>query len=223
MSTDLNVNKNEIKRYLGYQGVKEYSPEIEEAIDECLEEMKKVVSPRYVYKRFPIIWLDDGDSHVLEFSGVKIKEGSLTANVRGCTDIVMLAVTLGPEPDRLVKRAGLRQSFKAMVYQATGAAMVEAWCDEINEKIIAEAQEDGLYARPRFSPGYGNFPLETQKDFERILMMHKKIGVSLSESLLMTPTKSVTAVIGLSKEKLPCIKSGCEICLKNDTCEYSRK
>ena len=99
---------------------------------------------------------------------------------------------------------------------------VEALCDEVNEKIRKEAEERGLYARPRFSPGYGDFPLEVQRDFERILMMRKKTGIALTDSLLMTPTKSVTAVIGLSPEKRPCHKAGCEECAMAKTCEYSR-
>ena len=134
----------------------------------------------------------------------------------------MLAVTIGPGADLLVRRTQIRDMMKAMVYQAVGAAMVEAWCDEVNEKIVEEASARGFFPRPRFSPGYGDFPLEVQKDFERILEMTKTIGVSLSDSLLMTPTKSVTAVIGLSDIKTDCIKEGCESCNMSETCAYAR-
>jgi cobalamin-dependent methionine synthase I len=121
-----------------------------------------------------------------------------------------------------VKRAEIRDMLKAYTYQAVGAAMAEAWCDEVNEKIVTEAKERGLFTRPRFSPGYGDFPLEVQKDFEKILAMPKSIGVSLSESLLMTPTKSITAVIGLSDKATDCHRAGCEECSMHETCEYSR-
>ena len=100
--------------------------------------------------------------------------------------------------------------------------MAEAWCEEVNDVIRMEAEEKGLFTRPRFSPGYGDFPLEVQKDFERILEMPKSIGVSLSESLLMTPTKSITAVVGLSKYRTDCHTAGCEECNMHETCEYSR-
>ena len=134
----------------------------------------------------------------------------------------MMAVTIGPGPDRLVRRAELRDMLKAYTYQAVGAAMAEAWCEEVNDIIRKEAEEKGLFTRPRFSPGYGDFPLEVQKDFERILEMPKSIGVSLSESLLMTPTKSITAVVGLSKYRTDCHTAGCEECNMHETCEYSR-
>ena len=176
------------------------------------------MTPRCIYKTFPIEW--DGDS--CEFAGIRVEPGNLTRNLKGCKEIVMLAVTIGPGADRLVKRSEIRDMLKAYTYQAVGAAAVEAWCDEVNERIKQEAADKGLYTRPRFSPGYGDFPLEVQKDFERILEMPKSIGVSLSESLLMTPTKSITAVIGLSDKATDCHIAGCEECNMHETCEYSR-
>ena len=75
--------------------------------------------------------------------------------------------------------------------------MTEAWCDEINERIRTEAAKEGFCTRPRFSPGYGDLPLSMQKQISMILNMPKEIGVSLTESYLMTPSKSVTALIGV--------------------------
>ena len=150
------------------------------------------------------------------------QESGLIRNLRGCSEIVLLAVTIGPEPDRLVRRAEIRNMLQAYCYQAVGAACVEAWCEEVNERIRLEAAEKELFTRPRFSPGYGDFPLTVQRDFERILEMPKKIGVSLSESLLMTPTKSITAVIGLSSVKTDCHRAGCEECNMAQSCAFSR-
>ena len=157
-----------------------------------------------------------------EFAGIRVSSGNLLKNLKGCSKIVLLAVTLGPAPDMLVRRSEIRDIMKAYTYQAVGAAMVEAWCNEINDRIIEEARAEGMFARPRFSPGYGDFPLEVQRDFERILDMPKSIGVTLSDSLLMTPTKSITAVIGLSDIDIDCHRGGCEECNMHDTCQFSR-
>lgn len=213
----IDVNKKEVVRYLGYRGISEPDEALDKMIDNCIAEMKKEVSPRYIYRVFPIDW-DDG----CEFAGIKVSSGNLLNNLRGCSEIVMMAVTLGPAPDMLVRKAEVRDMMKAYTYQAVGAAMAEAWCDEINDRIAQEAKERGLHARPRFSPGYGDFPLEVQKDFIKILEMPKKIGVTLSESLLMTPTKSITAVIGLSEIEMDCHRGGCEECNLHENCEYSR-
>ncbi len=214
----MEVNRKEVERYLGYRGLTTIDEKMQSVIEDCIREMEEAMTPRCIYKTFPIEW--DGES--CEFAGLRVKPGNLTRNLKGCKEIVMLAVTIGPGADRLVKRSEIRDMLKAYTYQAVGAAAVEAWCDEVNERIKQEAADKELYARPRFSPGYGDFPLEVQKDFERILEMPKSIGVSLSESLLMTPTKSITAVIGLSDKATDCHRAGCEECNMHETCEYSR-
>lgn len=216
----MEVNRKEVERYLGYRGVSVIDDKMSSIIEECIEDMKREVTPREIHKTFPIVW--DEDTFGCSFSGIKVGPGNLVKNLKGCSEIVMMAVTIGPGPDRLVRRAELRDMLKAYTYQAVGAAMAEAWCEEVNDIIRKEAEEKGLFTRPRFSPGYGDFPLEVQKDFERILEMPKSIGVSLSESLLMTPTKSITAVVGLSKYRTDCHTAGCEECNMHETCEYSR-
>ena len=219
----ISVNKNEVIRYLGYRGITEPDEHLNALIDECIKELQEKAVPRSVYRTFPIIWHEGASADKMcEFAGIKVSSGNLLKNLKGCSEIVMLAVTIGPQADMLVRRSEVRDMLKAYTYQAVGAAMVEAWCDEINDRIVNEARERGLYARPRFSPGYGDFPLEVQKDFEKILDMPKSIGVTLSDSLLMTPTKSVTAVIGLSDKNMDCHRGGCEECNMHDTCEYSR-
>lgn len=228
----IEVNRKEIERYLGYHGVTTIDEEVSKRIDECLAELQENVNPKYTYKTFPIQWKFSykfipeenrkEKNTTCEFSGITVKSGNLLRNLDGCSEIVMLAVTLGNAPDMLVRKAEVRDMLKAYTFQAVGAAMAEAWIDEINIKIIEEAKARGLHARPRFSPGYGDFPLEVQKDFERILEMPKTIGVTLSDSLLMTPTKSITAVIGLSAIDSNCEKSGCEQCSMAGKCAYSR-
>ena len=215
---------------------------LDKIIDECIADMQQQVTPRYTYKRFPIEWkfsfklVPDDDQNgenkkggfrkekktTCSFAGIEVASGNLLKNLEGCGEIVLMAVTLGPAPDMLVRKAEVRDMMKAYTYQAVGAAMAESWCDEVNDMIIKEAKEEGLFARPRFSPGYGDFPLEVQKDFERILEMPKTVGVTLSDSLLMTPTKSITAVIGLTEIDSNCEKSGCEQCAMAGKCAYSR-
>ncbi len=232
----IEVNRKEVERYLGFHGVKEIDERTSQLIDECIREMQAEVTPRYTYKTFPIEWkfsfklvpTEDGTGTTkeknvtCEFSGIKVESGNLLKNLDGCAEIVMMAVTLGPAPDMLVRKAEVRDMMKAYTYQAVGAAMAEAWCDEINIKIVEEAKARGLHARPRFSPGYGDFPLEVQKEFEKILDMPKSVGITLSDSLLMTPTKSITAVIGLSEIDTDCERSGCEQCSMAGKCAYSR-
>ena len=215
----------EITRYLGYYGVTPDESMMRE-IDQCIQELEKVITPRFVYDRFGLLQKEEGDGSVLSFGGIETGSRDLARNLKGCTEVYIMAVTLGPGPDRLVRRASVGRMSRALIYQAAAAAMTEAWCDEINERIRSEAARDGLYTRPRFSPGYGDLPLSVQKQISGLLNMPKEIGVSLTESLLMTPSKSVTALIGVSPEPASPGRDSpeagkCGSCAAAESCPYA--
>lgn len=217
----------EITRYLGYYGVTPDESVMRE-IDQCIKELEKVITPRFVYDRFSLMQKGEGDGSLLSFGGIETGSRDLARNLKGCTVVYIMAVTLGPGPDRLVRRASVGRMSRALVCQAAAAAMTEAWCDEINERIRREAAKDGLYTRPRFSPGYGDLPLSVQEQISGLLNMPKEIGVSLTESLLMTPSKSVTALIGASPEPdrraLARQEAGkCGTCAAAESCPYADK
>ena len=90
------------------------------------------------------------------------------------------------------------------------------------EGSVKDAEYPDRQLLSRYSPGYGDLALESQREFFRVLNVTKTIGVSLTEGCLMVPTKSVTAFIGMSKTDKNCILSGCEDCTMRDTCMYSR-
>ena len=94
----------------------------------------------------------------------------------------------------------------------------EEWCQR---EIAKQQEKEGWYLRPRFSPGYGDFDIQYQKPLMQMLDCAKTIGLTMTDSFMMTPTKSVTAVIGMSRIKERCPIQGCEICEKKD-CEYRR-
>ena len=98
---------------------------------------------------------------------------------------------------------------------------MEQFIDECQFEIQRKVANEGYYLRPRFSPGYGDFSIEHQKQILQMLNAAKEIGVSSTESSMLTPTKSVTALIGLSKSNQKCHPSGCEACQKYD-CIYRR-
>lgn len=226
----INVDKKEVFRYLGYRRSAP-DEEVVRLVDECLADLNEVVTPRKIVREYPIESVFPAGSAsgsggkqppLLRIAGMEISSRSLSRNLRSCEKVCLMAATLGLGPDRLIARASVKYMSRAVILQAAAAAMIEAWCDQVNEEIILQAAKEGLYCRPRFSPGYGDFALEYQRDFAQILRMQKEIGVSLTESLLMMPSKSVTAIIGLSREKQGCVLHGCEECTKAADCAFSR-
>lgn len=131
-----------------------------------------------------------------------------------------MGVTLGPAVDLLLKKYSVLNMSKAVVVQACAAAYLEEICDRVVDEIEREFDCRG-YLRPRFSPGYGDFSILHQKEILEMIDAPRKIGLTMTEASMLVPTKSVTAVIGISKEKTACHKSGCEDCGKTD-CVYRR-
>ena len=110
---------------------------------------------------------------------------------------------------------------KAAVLQATAAEAIETYCNECQRQIEEEVAKEGLFVRPRYSPGYGDLSLTIQPDFLRVLNAQKTIGLFLSEGGVMQPEKSVTALMGLSRTRIGCTIEGCEVCSKKD-CTFRR-
>ena len=99
--------------------------------------------------------------------------------------------------------------------------MLEEFLDGWQEEMKEEMGKEGYFLRPRFSPGYGDFDILHQEDVLRMLESAKKIGLTMTDGHMLSPSKSVTAVIGMSREDTACHGAGCEACEKTD-CIYRR-
>lgn len=215
--TAVPIPVKEVYRYLGYRGITE-DDRLDERIHACMDRLQAQSTPRSVWTNLSFTI----DAPQLQIGPLSFESRALSRNLRDCTQVIMMAATIGPGVDFLIRRAEAVSMVDAAIYQAAGAAMVEAWCDIVNEQIRKEQRTQGLYARPRFSPGYGDVPLSLQSGFASVLNMAGTCGISLSDSLLMSPSKSVTAFIGLGPVEERCPLAGCEVCNKAATCAYRR-
>ena len=213
----LNTDPREAARYLGYHGTKP-DETVAALIDDCIAEVEAAAVPRSIHERFPLIFHGEEG---FQIASLHLRSRSLQRNLAGCDEVFLFAATLGIAVDTLIKRAALMDSAKGAVMQASAAAVIEAFCDEENEKMRAEMRSEGLYLRPRFSPGYGDLSLDCQRDFLNILKTQKNIGLTVTDSGLMIPIKSVTAIIGISRVNTSCYLQGCEVCTKTD-CSFRR-
>lgn len=210
-------NRKEIYRYLGYGRV---IPDdtVYGKVEEMITLLEKTAKPKSVWKVFPLDLSSEGE---IDFSCFHTASRNLYKNLKGCTQAALFAATLGIEVDRMLQRYTRLEMTKAVILQAAAASMIESYCDQVNEEIREYARAEGYYLHPRFSPGYGDFSIDHQKEIIGILECPKKIGLTLTDSYIMLPSKSVTAVIGMDRTNLNCPKYGCETCeLKN--CAYRR-
>lgn len=204
-------------RYLGY-GKHAADENTLRLIREAFLELDTAADPRIVSRIFDLHVKDPAH---LDIGHMKIESRSLAKNMKGCCQAIVLGATLGAGVDLLMRRYSLTDMAKAVVTQACAAAMLEEFLDEKQEMMTEEFAAEGKYLRPRFSPGYGDFSIAHQGEILSMLDAPKKIGLSMTDSGMLTPVKSVTAVIGLSTTKEPCHRKGCEACNKKD-CIYRR-
>ncbi len=186
------ASKKEVIRYLGYRALHQPDQVIDSLIDECIIEMQKILRPNLVWDSFELK-VEENNSFI---NGNEITSRNLAENLSGCRRVVMLAGTIGSEADKLVRVTNVLNPAKACVLQATGAMFVEELIDMFNRKIDEEEKAQGNKTRRRYSPGYGDLELKTQKLFFNLLNC-SKIGLTLMDTLIMAPEKSVTAFIGI--------------------------
>ena len=189
----LDVEIAEIARYMR-MGRSLPEGALAERVAKLRDEASGVVRPARVWRRFEI---NDGaigsEDARLEISG------KLARHLDGCRDACLVCGTIGAGFDAFQRRASVSSGADALIVQAIGAAMVEKWMDAVEDEIrLALAPGESLVER--YSPGYGDFPLSAQRAVFDLLNAPKLVGVSLTDTLLMVPSKSVSAVIGIRKE-----------------------
>lgn len=204
------------KEILRYAGVKDLDETLGALIGECIAETEGKLDYKVCYREFPVAEKDG----ILDLSFTETQSEDLKKNLRDCSEAVLFAATVGIGIDRLIAKYQTVSPVKALLFQAIGAERIESLCNAFNGDIT-EAKKP-LKTKPRFSPGYGDLPITLQKDIFAVLDCRKYLGLTLNGSLLMTPSKSVTAIIGVGRGEGGETLSGCKTCV-NPGCEFRRE
>jgi cobalamin-dependent methionine synthase I len=183
----------ERKEILRYAGAKEGAEGVSALLGDCLTEAEGSLSFGVCYRLFPIE--EKGDFLSLGFTQTKSEVARRA--LAECDTVLLFAATVGHGLDRLLSRYSRLSPARALLLQAIGAERIEALCEHFLAQIGEDVKEAGSVLCPRFSPGYGDLPLALQKDIFAALDATKRLGLTLNESLLMTPSKSVTAIVGI--------------------------
>ena len=188
------IPQKEVLRYLGARGGGDAA--LLAQVAEISKLFERRVVPHSVYQVFDCTV--EGDTVL--FADRALKSAALATHLKGCRRLLLFAATLGTEADRIARTERTRALVRGAAAHAAGAAMIEQYCDDLQETLAQAYEGEGLYLRPRFSPGYGDLPLSTQQTFFELLDLNRRLGMSLTPDYMMIPSKSVTAVIGFSTE-----------------------
>ena len=186
-SSMLGVDDTEVLRYLG---VRSFDKGTIKIIRECEVELYKLAFPKAVYSLVDI----SVKENTVDFGFMKVQSKKLSKNLERCNCAYVFCATLGISPDRYFERLLKISPAKATVFSACASALIERFCDYINEKIVS-----GARSCPRFSCGYGDFCIEHQGEILEALQAKKELGVGLTDAYMMVPVKTVTAIIGIRR------------------------
>lgn len=209
------IEEDEILRYAG---VREKTDEMTALMRDVMVEAEGVLTYKVCWNYFDLT----RDGNVLDFGFAKLESSALALCLDSCERAVVFAATVGIGLDRLIAKYGTLSPSKALMLQAIGAERIESLCDEFCGSLQNELVKCGGNITRRFSPGYGDLTIGVQEDVFRVLDCSRQIGLTLNESMLMSPSKSVTAIIGIKIGEPDEKKAGaCELCGKTD-CLFRR-
>lgn len=196
-------------KYLGYP-TNSVDTKIEAIIDQCIEEIQSICQPKFVYKQF-----------TLTHDPLEIKELQLSLSYPelidlfdSCHSCIIIGCTLGQEIDRYLKYLSKIDMTKMTIFDAVASSYIEEASDQYQETLSLGEHTF------RFCPGYGSVPIELNKTLARILDMSKHIGLTIQDSNILLPQKSMIGMIGIGDTNY---KKHCFSCIKKQDCIFRKR
>lgn len=209
------ISQSEAARYMGVRG--EATQQVQSLLDKAEKNICELISPKYVYRSTELNFTNNGiyiDQMQMPLTGVDIAK-----HLNGCKGVILFAATLTADADKLIRQAGVNDMAYALALDCMCSAAIEKVCDIAENEIFTEIKS--AYRTWRFSPGYGDFPLNIQNEFLRYLNASRRIGLTATENSLLVPSKSVTAVIGYSDIPIEKGARKCAVCNMRENCAFA--
>lgn len=202
------IEVSDILRFLHFRQ-KEVPQNILDDIDAALEIIYAQAQFREVHQKFSAqikndaLWLDDR---------IKLPYPSLQHLFKNSEYVYVVACTIGLNITRLIK--------KEMMVNPSHGVMLDACASMVADAYAGYIQSTLGPTTSRFSPGYGDVPLESQRIFAQLLQIEKNAGIHLTEGNLMIPEKSIIYLTGKRCEEEPTSSLSCNDCERN--CIYRK-
>ena len=206
----MNFKRSEVLRYLG--APPNMAGNLDSLIDSCQSELEQIARPRFLYTI----------SAPAEYPHLR-RGRDIARHLRGAKRWVLLAATLGNRVDRQIDIYQLREITRAVVLNACATAAIEDLCEQAEAEIRADESAKDLVLGPRFSPGYGDYPLSVQPSFLSILNAGPRLGLTCTSAFFLIPKKSVTAIAALRSRDWTPPRGGCRNCNLSDQCPYRKE
>ena len=233
------INKKQWLDRLGVKG--DADMQLLQQMEAAERKLLGAARPQGVYR---VLRLKGGADPESKSSIIELPGSAIKKHLEECNGMIVMAVTLGAGIDRLIRTAQIRDMAEAVLMDS-GASVLAEQCAGILEEMIrtengANAQERSgpaaaceaalvqgkrqqVYFTGRYSPGYGDFPIEMQKTLLQTVDGPKNIGLTANESSILIPRKSITAIIGTADYPVTGYLATCDECTIKENCRLRAK
>jgi len=211
------LDEREILRYLGCRGAAD--ERTLNLVRRGQGELLSAIKPRFLYKVCSIFPAGDEDGVQME-SGPLLSGQDIKRHLLGCDRVAVMACTISAQADALVRRWEAEDMAYALVLDACASAAVEAVCDLAEENIRSALP--GFHFPYRFSPGYGDLPIALQNELLHLLDAPRRMGLCATDHHILTPRKSVTALLGIAQGEIERERRGCQSCNLAQRCAFRK-
>ena len=194
------IDRDEVLRFLGYAG-QQLDDELVGWMEDVIAGLERDICPQGLWRVFAVDASGtDGDGMpciALAGSSVVLQGRDIYRHLKDARWCALLACTLGAGCERELRTLSAQQPARAVVYDAAASAYAEAAVRAMDAQVRERVAALGLSANWRFSCGYGDCPLDAQGQILATLDAGRRLGLTVTRTMLMVPSKSVTAMIGL--------------------------
>jgi len=210
------LDTGEVLRYMGCPPEKA-DKALREQVEDCARELLGVIRPRWSWRALALIFEEGG---VRLEGGLFLPGQDLKAHLAGCGRAAVFCATLGAGVDALIRRTQRLDMARALGLDCCASAAVEELCDQIETEL--QGKFPGCSFSFRYSPGYGDLPLDIQGPLLELLDAPRRVGLCASASHILTPRKSVTAILGAAEGEIERKKRSCLGCPAREGCQYRK-
>lgn len=217
----ISIDREEVLRYLEYKG-QDIDNNLVEIIEECRNIAKDRINPRYTFRVYSIKQKYKG---IIELEGTNLilESNDLYEILKDCNECILMAATLGINIEKDIKKYSCTELTKGIIIDSCATTAIEEVCDRVQNEIENNILKNGQYLTFRYSPGYGDLSIEKNTEILNILNGQKEIGLTITNSGIMIPRKSVVALIGVSDKKAISTKKSCDYCNNRHNCDYKKE
>jgi len=221
----IEIDEREVLRYLQYKD-QDIDDNLSYKIKQCIKKTRKIINPRFIFREYKIkkSQIYDSKSEVyLEGANLTLKSDDIYNLLLECDECILMSATLGLEIEREIRKLTYTDLTNGIIIDACATTAIEEVCDIVQDNIAKKLLKEDKYITYRYSPGYGDLPIEKNVDINNLLNSQREIGLTVTNSGIMIPRKSVVALIGVSYKGVTNTKKSCENCNNRHNCDYKKE